>query len=158
MVLQDYTQFAGMNIVYFDKNYIIEVQEHITNWNSQLHHTCDLQNQGFRRSLLQTSGTSRLYLTCSYEYSLCQCNDLTISLISCRWGTGERTHSSRFLWWMRYVPIARDSVQMPDMSELRSLLWMQTDGNTLETWAGWTLAAIFRRYTLRLDWSVLSLS
>ena len=49
-----------MNIVYFDENYIIEVQKHITNWSSQLPHTCDLQNQGFRRELLQTSGTSRL--------------------------------------------------------------------------------------------------
>ena len=59
-----------MNIVYFDKNYIIEVQEHITNWSSQLPHTCDRQNQGFHRSLLQSSGASRLYLICSYELYL----------------------------------------------------------------------------------------
>ena len=58
VVLQDYTQFAFTNIVYFNKN-IFEVQEHITNWSSQLPHICDLQNQGFWRSLLQTSGTSR---------------------------------------------------------------------------------------------------
>ena len=30
-VLQDYTEFALMSIVYFEKNYIIEVQQHITN-------------------------------------------------------------------------------------------------------------------------------
>ena len=30
-VLQDYTEFAFMSIVYFEKNYIIEDQEHITN-------------------------------------------------------------------------------------------------------------------------------
>ena len=60
-VLQDYTEFAFMRIVYFEKNYIIEVQQHITILSCQLPYICDLQNQGFRRSLLQTSGTSRLY-------------------------------------------------------------------------------------------------
>ena len=50
-----------MNIVYFDKNHIIEVQEFITTGISLLPHTCDLQNQGFHRSLPQTSGTSRLH-------------------------------------------------------------------------------------------------
>ena len=31
VVLQDYTQFACMNIVYFDENCNIEVQKHINN-------------------------------------------------------------------------------------------------------------------------------
>ena len=30
-VLQDYTEFAFMSIVYFEQNYIIEVQKHIAN-------------------------------------------------------------------------------------------------------------------------------
>ena len=54
-VLQDYTEFTCMSIVYFEQNYNIEVQEHVTNWSSQLPHICYRQNQGFRRSLLQTS-------------------------------------------------------------------------------------------------------
>ena len=30
-VLQDYTEFVFMSIVYFEKNYMTEVQEHIAN-------------------------------------------------------------------------------------------------------------------------------
>ena len=44
VVLQSYTQLGLMNIVYFDKNHVIEVQEHVTNWISQFPHICVLQN------------------------------------------------------------------------------------------------------------------
>ena len=47
---------------YFIPSFVQEGIEHILNWSSQLPHTFVLQNQGFQRPLLQTSGTSRLHL------------------------------------------------------------------------------------------------
>ena len=60
VVLRDYTQIDLMNKDYLNKNYIIEVQKHIANWNSQIFYTCDLQTPGMHKSLHHTSGTSRL--------------------------------------------------------------------------------------------------
>ena len=43
--------------------YVFEVQGHMTNWSRKLPHTCDLPNQGFRRSLPpQTSGNFEVLL------------------------------------------------------------------------------------------------
>ena len=57
MVLRGYTNFRHIIISCFIPNYVHEGIEHITNWSSQLPHTCDLQNQGFHESLPRNGGT-----------------------------------------------------------------------------------------------------
>ena len=69
VVLQGFTQFGPRNILYFNDNYITDDWELIANWSIQLLHTCDLPNQGFQRSLFQTSVTSWLYLIWSFDES-----------------------------------------------------------------------------------------